>query len=32
MLEMVPREGVFDGHSILIVGFRDDRPSPAEEC
>jgi hypothetical protein len=28
VLEMAPREGVRDGHSVLLVGFRDDPAQP----
>ncbi|MCY2951834.1 MAG: DUF2961 domain-containing protein, partial [Planctomycetota bacterium] len=28
LLEMAPPEGVFDGHSIVLVGFRDDPKQP----
>jgi len=28
ILEMAPPEGVFDGHSVLLVGFRDDPALP----
>lgn len=28
VLEMAPPEGVFDGHSVLLVGFRDDPKLP----
>ena len=28
VLEMAPPEGVFDGHSVLLVGYRDDSQQP----